>query len=152
MGKIKDQDLIDYSQYNEIFDNIPETLGSPFSELELKRREYMKENALNYNPQVVVPDIPELTPLRLWKAPSTNKFFRSVTAVESNGRVTFFSKKMNLKIGYWMCFPFLFWGCMQHVTHGIWKERTFVFGDRRNIYDKLHSRKIPYLTVWSRPG
>ena len=152
MRRIQNENLIDYSHYDEIFDNVPETIGSPFSDFEIQRREYARLNAINYKESFEVPEVPELVPRRLWKAPSTAKFWRSVVCHENNGRVTFFSKKMNMKAAYWMCYPLLIWGMTQHVTHGIWNKEHHLFSDTNNIYDKLHPRKIPYLTVWARPG
>ena len=152
MRRIHKEAMIDYSHYDEIFDNVPETIGTAYSELEERRRAYAIEHALDYKPDFKVPEVPELTPARIWKAPSTVKFFRSIVSHERNGKVTFWSRRAHIKLGYWTFFPIVIWGFLQPITYGIWHEEHTIFNHRLNIYDKLHYRQAPYSVVWSRPG
>ena len=144
--------LIDYSKYDEIFDNLPEPQESPFSELEQQKREFAIENALKYEQKFEVPEVADLTPKVLYKAPSTAQFWRRVVCKENNGRIMYNSRKFMMKACYWAVFPALFWGMTFHVTHGIYLEEFNLFSEPLNIYDKLHERKMPYAQVWSRPG
>lgn len=46
---------IDLVTFDERFDNVPETIGSGQSEMDQKRDEFIRENALDYNPAPAFP-------------------------------------------------------------------------------------------------
>ena len=49
----------DFSELKPQFDNFPKVIGSPLSEMDQKREEFIKENALNY---VAEPEVPAEIP------------------------------------------------------------------------------------------
>ena len=146
------EELIDYSKFQDIFSNIPKKVGPRFSEFDIAKTKYAIENALDYKERIQVPVIKGLTKKYIWKAPTTVNWFRRTVFYEKSGTLSVLTRPMVFKLAYWSFYFYAVWGVTQHVTHGIWKEKNELFLDNKNIYDKLHNRKIPFNVIWSRPG
>ena len=146
------KDLTDYSKFDEIFENMPVKQVQPEHLLHAERQNYMVKNALNWKFSEPIPEIEGLTNRTFWKVPNTRRWLRRVIFRERSGYLNIMTRPMLTKIFYWGIYFGLFWGMTSHVTCGIWKERNEVFNDEFKTYDKLHPRKIPYNTIWNRPG
>ena len=49
-------DKLDFQQFDERFQNLPEPVAVQESEIEAARTEWIKENILTYSPEVAVPE------------------------------------------------------------------------------------------------
>ena len=53
---------LDFEHFDEKFNNIPEKVGEAQSEMDIKRDQFIKENALTYKLEPLVPDHIEGSP------------------------------------------------------------------------------------------
>ena len=145
---------IDYSHFDEKFDNRPVKIGPEWSDLEEKREFYIKENALKWELPIKIPNsIPGLEAITRRKTPSTRLWYRRVTSFERNGFFNVWTIEFNVKARYWLFYPCLMWGMTNHVTIGWYNELYDHSSDRDlRVYDKLAVRPLPFNRVFSRPG
>ena len=146
-------DKLDFSKFNEKFNNIPVKAGESQSDMDLKRDQFIKENALTYKLEPVVPDHVEgLVPLK-GRLPATRNWWTRVTSLERNGMFNIHTHRLNTKLGYYPFYLLILWGLTNHVVTGVWIENTRNNDERPyQPYDKLAIRKLPWNRVWSRPG
>ncbi len=144
---------IDYEKYDEKFDNVPKEVGPEFTELDLKREEYIKNNALSFKQDVQVPEIKGLSFTDGKPIPRTFRWFKRITSYEQNGVFKLWTHRLNTKLRYLMFFPFILWGVTTHVFTGYYYEKyDHSCAPDLVIYDKLAPRPIPKSRIWARPG
>ena len=145
---------IDYSHFDDRFDNRPIKLQMSSENLELQRELYIMKNALKWtHPDAVAMKFPALEEMKFNKSPQTRNWHRRVSCYERNGLLNVWTMKLNLKIKYWCFYPFLLWGLTNHVFQGIYFDNyNFDEDQDLKVYDKLAQRPIPFARVWSRPG
>lgn len=145
---------IDYSHFDEKFENRPVKIGPEFGTLELQREEYIRNHALSYKKPIEYPmAFGRLDPLKFKKTPSTRIWYQRVSAIERNGFLNMWTMKLNLKLKYWLLYPCLVWGVTATVFEGMYVDEFDFDRDRDiKIYDKLAPRTIPFARVWNRPG
>ena len=49
-------DKLDFTKFDERFNNFPKKIGSELSPMDLKREQFIKENALTYKLEPLVPE------------------------------------------------------------------------------------------------
>lgn len=144
---------IDYSRFDERFENRPVKIGPEWSELEQKKEEYIRNNALNYKKSISIPEIKGLEVARCSKVPATRRWGKPIMSFEKNGLYNFWTHNLNVKIKLWLFFPCVVFGLVAHVLEG-WHYRHY---DQRRYkenytYEKLALRELPFARVWARPG
>ena len=144
---------IDYTHFDDRFENRPVRIGPEWSELDSKRDAYIKEFALNYKPERNVPDIPGLEVARTAKVPATRIWGKQMTSFEKNGLYNFWTHNLNVRARVWLFFPCVVWGLTVHVLEG-W---NYLHYDHRRYpqyytYEKLGLRELPFSRFWARPG
>ena len=147
-------DKLEFVPFDERFDNTPEVVKSPQSEIDDLRDEFIAENALTHVPQPLYPkNIEGLTPLNGKKIPVTRKWYRKLTSLERSGFLNIHTHTVNVKAPYWCFWIFVGWGLTNHVFDGLEVERKYHNHERKwQVYDKLSTVNLPYARVWSRPG
>lgn len=145
---------IDYTHFDERFDNRPVRIGPEWSDIDEEREQYIRENALNWQPGYDIPDaIPGLQAIARRKTPATRLWYRRVSSFERNGFFNVWTIKFNVKIRYLLFYPCLMWGMTSHVNTG-WYAEVYDHSDDRDlrVYDKLAVRPLPFNRVFGRPG
>ncbi len=145
---------IDYGHFDERFENRPVRNGPEWSEIDEQREAYIHQNALSWQMPLQIPDaFPGLDSIIRRKTPVTRLWYRRVSSFERNGFFNAWTIKFNVKIRYWLFYPFLLWGMTTHVNTG-WYQNHYDHGSDRDlrIYDKLAARPLPFNRVFSRPG
>lgn len=149
----KDNLEIDYSVFDEKFDNMPVNKGPEISEFDLQRQKYAIENALNYKPKLDIPNFKELTPSFGKKQPMTFRWYKRTTSFERSGFFNISSLRLVNKLRFWMVYPCIIWGMTVHVMTGLYYDHYDHSMDRdMGFYDKLACRTLPSARVWARPG
>ena len=145
---------IDYSKFDDRFDNRPHQIGPEFGSLEEQRLAYIRDAALTYEKPVEHPlSFGTLEPMRFKKSPATRSWYRRVSGYERNGFLNLFTQRLGLKMKYWAFYPFVLWGFTNHVFQGMYfDEFDFERESDMKVYDKLAHRPLPFARVWSRPG
>ena len=144
---------IDYSHFDERFENKPVKIGPEWSELDQQREEYIRNNALTYKRTFSVPDIEGLELARGPKVPSTRRWGKPITSFEKNGLFNLWTHNLNVKAKIWLFFPCVVFGLVVHVLEG-WHFRHYDHSRYKQLYtyEKLGLRELPFSRVWARPG
>ena len=145
---------IDYSRFDEKFDNRPVIRPEVFKGLDFERQEYIRNNALSWENKIDFPmNLKGLDIKKYAKTPSTRKWYRQVSSFERNGMLNVWTIKLNLKLKYWLFYPFLLFGMTNVVWEGMYfREHDFSNDSFSKVYEKLIPREIPFARVWTRPG
>lgn len=144
---------IDYSVFDDRFDNMPTKQGPEISEFDLERRKYAMENALSFEPKLEIPDFKELTPNFGKKQPMTFRWYKRSTSYERSGFFNISSLRLANKLRFWLFYPCVIWGMTAHVVTGYYFDNYDHTDDRdMGYYDKLAPRPLPSARVWARPG
>lgn len=144
---------LDFSKFNEKFSNKYEIEGPEFSEIDEKRKDYIKENALNYKFEIPVPQIQGLKPVGNRGLPSTRRFIRPCTSYELSGFYNILTPRNALRFSNYFFFGFILWGFCQFQISALYSE---YYEDNNEpigrIYDKISNRWAPQSKMWTRPG
>lgn len=144
---------IDYSHFDDRFENKPVKIGHEWSELDQKREEYIRNNALDYKKTFSVPDIEGLEIARFPKVPSTRRWGKPIASFEKNGLFNFWTHNLNVKAKLWLFFPTVVFGITVHVLEG-WHFYYYNQARYKQMYtyEKLGLRELPFSRFWARPG
>jgi len=145
---------IDYSHFDERFNNRPVPLSESPTSIDALQLNYIRDNALNWTKPIDFPlNLTGLELMRTSKTPSTRKWYRRVSSFERNGFLNVWTMKLTVKLRYWLFYPVVLWGITNHVFQGMYfDEYDFDEDNDSKVYDKLSSRALPFARVWSRPG
>lgn len=145
---------IDYSKFDEKFDNRPQKIGSEWGSLEEQRLLFIKENALKWEKPIEYPmEFASLEPMKFKKSPMTRRWYHPCSSVERNGFLNIVTSKTALKAKYWLLYPVLIFGMTNYVFEGMYFDEYDFLEDRDlKVYDKLAQRALPFARVWTRPG
>ncbi len=144
---------IDYSHFDERFENRPVRVGPEWSELELQREEYIRQNALTYKKNVEVPNVEGLEVAKYSKVPATRRWGKPMISFEKNGLINFWTHNLNVKARLWLFFPCVVFGVTVHVLEG-WHKYHYDHARYKQhyTYEKLALRELPFSRFWARPG
>ena len=145
---------IDYSKFDDRFNNRPFKIGPEWSDIDEERQKYINQFARSWELPLEIPSaIPGLEPIKRRKTPSTRIWYKRVSSWERNGFFNVWTIKLNVKLRYWLFYPVVLWGMTTHVNQGLYQE-TFDhnFDKDIRVYDKLAVRPLPFFRVWARPG
>ena len=145
---------IDHSKFDERFVNLPKKLDSGYDELELKKLEYLQQNARTWKAEPVeIPYIADLTPIKHARIPNTRNWNRRFSSTERNGFLNMVGPRGFYRIRLWVFLPFLVWGTIGHVFHNLYIQRFDHFHDKnQTVYEKFAIRRAAPFRVWARPG
>jgi hypothetical protein len=145
---------IDYSKFDDRFDNRPRKIPLEPESLVTRREAYIRENALTWQKKVEFPrSYGSLEPMKFKKSPATRIWYRKCSSYERNGFFNILTQRTGLKLRYWLFYPVVVWGVTATVLEGMYAEEFDLTRDPDyKVYDKLAERAIPFARVWNRPG
>ena len=134
---------IDYSRFDERFNNRPIVLPEALQGLDFQREQYIKENALKWEKKIEFPmNLSGLDIKKFAKTPSTRKWYRQVSCFERNGFLNVWTIKLNLKLKYWLFYPFFLFGMTNVVFEGMYfDEHDFANDSYSKVYEKTCSER-----------
>ena len=155
MGRhsLQDNPDIDYSKFDDRFDNQPQVVGPEWDELDLKQEEYIRNNAVSYKKTYNIPEIQGLEVGVRPMVPSTRRWYKRVTSFERNGFFNIWTHNLNVKLKVWLFYPTAVWGVtLVAMTGWYYKHYDHMLHSDIGPYSKLNVRDLPYEKLWYRPG